>query len=150
MQTGQKIAKLRIQAGLSQAQLADALFVSRELVSKWETGSNRPDRKMLEALAKLFSVPLNELIDIDAILSEELSSAVPEDYPLDPDVLKADLNAFLETLNERDRSVFIRRYYRLEEPFEIGEKYGIKEDYVRTILMRVRKKLKKYLKEVRT
>ena len=149
MQTGQKIAKLRIQAELSQAQLADALFVSRELVSKWETGSNRPDRKMLEALAKLFSVPLNELIDIDAILSEELSSAVPEDYPLDPDVLKADLNAFLETLNERDRSVFIRRYYRLEEPFEIGEKYGIKEDYVRTILMRVRKKLKKYLKEVR-
>ena len=150
MQTGQKIAKLRIQAGLSQAQLADALFVSRELVSKWETGSNRPDRKMLEALAKIFSVPLNELIDIDAILSEELFSAFPDDYSPDPDVLKFDLNAFLETLNERDRSVFIRRYYRLEEPFEIGEKYGIKEDYVRTILMRVRKKLKKYLKEVRT
>ena len=150
MQTGQKIAKLRIQAGLSQAQLADALFVSRELVSKWETGSNRPDRKMLEALAKIFSVPLNELIDIDAILSEELSFAFPDDYSPDPDVLKFDLNAFLETLNERDRSVFIRRYYRLEEPFEIGEKYGIKEDYVRTILMRVRKKLKKYLKEVRT
>ena len=150
MQTGQKIAKLRIQAGLSQAQLADALFVSRELVSKWETGSNRPDRKILEALAKIFSVPLNELIDIDAILSEELFSAFPDDYSPDPDVLKFDLNAFLETLNERDRSVFIRRYYRLEEPFEIGEKYGIKEDYVRTILMRVRKKLKKYLKEVRT
>ena len=150
MQTGQKIAKLRIQAGLSQAQLADALFVSRELVSKWETGSNRPDRKMLEALAKIFSVPLNELIDIDAILSEELSSAFPDDSSPDPDVLKFDLNAFLETLNERDRSVFIRRYYRLEEPFEIGEKYGIKENYVRTILMRVRKKLKKYLKEVRT
>ena len=150
MQTGQKIAKLRIQAELSQAQLADALFVSRELVSKWETGSNRPDRKMLEALAKIFSVPLNELIDIDAILSEELFSAFPDDYSPDPDVLKFDLNAFLETLNERDRSVFIRRYYRLEEPFEIGEKYGIKEDYVRTILMRVRKKLKKYLKEVRT
>ena len=150
MQTGQKIAKLRIQAELSQAQLADALFVSRELVSKWETGSNRPDRKMLEALAKIFSVPLNELIDIDAILSEELFSAFPDDYSPDPDILKFDLNAFLETLNERDRSVFIRRYYRLEEPFEIGEKYGIKEDYVRTILMRVRKKLKKYLKEVRT
>ena len=150
MQTGQKIAKLRIQAGLSQAQLADSLFVSRELVSKWETGSNRPDRKMLEALAKIFSVPLNELIDIDAILSEELFSAFPDDYSPDPDILKFDLNAFLETLNERDRSVFIRRYYRLEEPFEIGEKYGIKEDYVRTILMRVRKKLKKYLKEVRT
>ena len=150
MQTGHKIAMLRIQAGLSQAQLADALFVSRELVSKWETGSNRPDRKSLEALSKMFSVPLSELIDIDAVLSEELASAFPADYLPDPDVLQLDLNAFLETLNERDRGVFIRRYYRLEEPFEIGEKYGIKENYVRTVLMRVRKKLKKYLKEVRS
>ena len=61
--------------------------------------------------------------------------------------MKDAVNGFLATLSVRDRAVFIRRYYRLEEPFEIGEKYGIKEDYVRTILMRVRKKLKKYLKE---
>ena len=149
MQTGQKLAKLRTQAGLSQAQLADALFVSRELVSKWETGLNRPDRKMLEAMAELFAVPSEELIDRDAMLSKELFSAFPPGYSPAPDVLKRDLNAFLATLNERDRSVFIRRYYRLEDPLEIGEKYGIKEDYVRTILMRVRKKLKKYLKEER-
>ena len=31
--------------------IADALFVSRELVSKWETGGSRPDRKMLETMA---------------------------------------------------------------------------------------------------
>lgn len=150
MQTGRMIAKLRTLAGLSQAQLADALFVSRELVSKWETGGSRPDRKMLEAMAALFAVSPEELIDIDAVLSKELSSAFPDDYSPAPDVLKRDLNAFLATLNERDRGVFIRRYYRLEDPFEIGEKYGIREDYVRTILMRVRKKLKKYLKEVRS
>lgn len=150
MQTGQTITKLRIRAGLSQAQLADALFVSRELVSKWETGGSRPDRKMLETMAALFAVSPEELIDRDAILSRELSSAFPPGYAPAPDVLKRDLNAFLETLNERDRGVFIRRYYRLEDPFEIGEKYGIKEDYVRTILMRVRRKMKKYLKEERS
>ena len=65
MQTGQIIAKLRMQAGLSQTQLADALYVSRDLVSKWETGKRRPDRKMLEAMAKIFGVAAEHLIDID-------------------------------------------------------------------------------------
>ena len=150
MQTGQVITKLRIQAGLSQAQLADALFVSRELISKWETGLSRPSRKTLETMAQLFTVASEELIDRDAILSEELSSAFPPGYSPEIDVLKCDLNDFLETLNERDRSVFVRRYYRLENPSEISEKYGIKEDYVRTILMRVRKKMKKFLREGRS
>lgn len=147
MQTGQIITKLRTQSGLSQAQLADALFVSRELVSKWETGSSRPGRKAIEAMAKLFFIAPEELMDRDAILSEELSSAFPSGYSPKSEILKRDLNAFLATLNERDRSVFIRRYYYLEDPSEIGDKYGIKEDYVRTILMRTRKKMKKFLEE---
>ena len=147
MQTGRIITKLRTQAGLSQATLADALFVSRELVSKWETGLSRPGRSMLEAMARLFAVDPDELIDRDAVLSEELAAAFPAGYSPEADGLKRDLNAFLATLNERDRSVFIRRYYHLEEPNEIGEKFGIKENYVRTILMRTRKKLTKYLKE---
>lgn len=147
MQTGQIITKLRTQAGLSQATLADALFVSRELVSKWETGSSRPSRRVLEAMARLFAVDPEELMDRDAVLSEELSSAFPSGYSSEAEILKRDLNAFLATLNERDRSVFIRRYYYLEDPSEIGEKYGIKGDYVRTILMRTRKKMKKFLKE---
>ncbi len=149
MRTGQIIRKLRTDAFLTQEQLAERLFVSRELVSKWETGLSRPDRKMLEAMAKLFAVPPEALIDADAILSKELSSAFPPGYSPSPDVLKRDLNAFLKTLNERDRSVFIRRYYRMEDPFEIAGKYGIGENYVRTILMRVRRKMKKYLKEER-
>ncbi|MBQ3602836.1 MAG: helix-turn-helix domain-containing protein [Clostridia bacterium] len=147
MKTGHIITKLRIQAGLSQAQLAEALFVSRELISKWETGLSRPSIKTLESIAKLLDIAPDELIDRDSILSEELSSAFPPDYSPGTDALKHDLNAFMETLNERDRSVFVRRYYHFEDPSEIGEKYGIKENYVRTILMRVRKKMKKFLKE---
>lgn len=38
MTTGERIARLRRAAGLSQEQLADALDVSRQAVSKWETG----------------------------------------------------------------------------------------------------------------
>ena len=67
MQTGHIITKLRIKAGLSQAQLAEALFVSRELVSKWETGLSRPSRKMLELMAELFNIAPDELIDRDSI-----------------------------------------------------------------------------------
>ena len=37
MQTGKIIAKPRAQMGLSKNQLTDALFVSRDLISKWET-----------------------------------------------------------------------------------------------------------------
>ena len=97
MQTGQKLQKLRMQAGLSQTQLADALFVSRDLVSKWETGKRRPDRKMLEAMAEIFGVAAENLIDMDDYLSEELSAAFPAGYSADADTLKRDLNAFLGT-----------------------------------------------------
>ena len=147
MQTGRIIAKLRTQAGLSQNQLADALFVSRDLVSKWETGKRLPEYRMILSLAELFSVDPDEILEKDEIIFEELSSCFPESYPYKADTLKKDLNRFLSTLNERDVSVFVRRYYFLEDPTEIGERYGIKENYVRTILMRCRKKLKRFIKE---
>ena len=56
MQTGQIIAKQRTQMGLSQVQLADSLFVSRDLVSKWETGKRFPEYKLVLDMAELFSV----------------------------------------------------------------------------------------------
>ena len=39
---GKFIKELRIKAGLSQKELADMIYVSREAVSKWETGKNMP------------------------------------------------------------------------------------------------------------
>lgn len=147
MSTGQTIKKLREQAGLSQSRLADALYVSRDLVSKWETGRRLPEYGVVLKMAELFSVDPEVLLKRDALLTAELSSLLPDGYPPDGAQLKQDLNAFLGTLNVRDRSVFIRRYYFLDDPSEIGEAYGIKPNYVRTILARVRKKLKRYLKE---
>ena len=147
MQTGQIITKLRTEAGLSQARLAEMLFVSRELVSKWETGKRLPDYKMIEELAAMFSVSANTLLAKDAVLLSELAALAPKGFEPDGEALKRELNRFLDTLNRRDRSVFIRRYYFLETPDEIGEAYGIKPNYVRTILTRTRRKLKRYLKE---
>ena len=147
MRTGLIIAKLRTRTGLTQNQLADALFVSRDLVSKWETGKRLPSYGAVVKMAALFSVDPELLMEKDALLLSELSALLPEAYPADADRLKRDLNAFLSTLRARDAGVFVRRYYFRETTGEIGERYGVKEDYVRTILMRVRRKLKKHLKE---
>ena len=147
MQTGQIIMKLRYDAGITQAELADMLFVSRDLISKWETGKRLPDYGMILKMAKLFSVDPETLMPKDTILTSELSTLLPENYPSDGEILKRDLNLFLGTLSARDRRFFIRRYYFLEEFAEIGEEYGIRANHVRTILTRVRRKLKQYLKE---
>ena len=147
MQTGQIIMKLRNEAGYTQAQLADALFVSRDLISKWETGKRLPEYKMILEIAKVFTVDPEMLLPKDSILESELAALLPDGYPENGETLKKDLNRFLGTISVRDRRIFIRRYYFLEDPTEIGEEYGVRASHVRTILTRTRKKLKKYLKE---
>ncbi len=148
MLTGQKIAKLRIQADLTQEQLAEKLYVSRELVSKWETDKRYPNYETVLKLSKIFSVDSEEIINKNDILLSELSDCIPNNYNNNTNSMIVDLNIFLSTLNERDRSVFIRRYYFMDEIPTISEEYNIKESYVRTILMRTRKKLIKFFKSL--
>ena len=145
MLTGQRIADLRKKAGITQDQLAEKLYVTREMVSKWERDISQPDYSMVEKIAEILSVSPDKIMSRnDAILNELYSFLSDTDSN---DLLK-DLNDFLSTLNRRDRSVFIRRYYYLESNSTIAENYGISESNVRTILMRTRKKFKKYLKEM--
>lgn len=146
LQTGQKIQALRIKADMTQEQLAERLFVSRELVSKWELGQRRPNVKILKELAKLFDVDVDELIDADTF-SAELASCIPSEIQTDSAQINKILPSFLDTLSERDRIVFVRRYYFLEDIAEIGDVFDLKENFVRTVLARTRKKLKKYIKE---
>ncbi len=148
MQTGQIITALRRKANLTQEQLAEKLYVSRDLVSKWETGRRRPDYQTVLRLAELFAVDPEQIVRKDSLLMQELNDCFPADFSADTEQLTAYLNAFLETLSERDRCVFIRRYYYMEEPAVIGAAYGIRENYVRTLLMRARKRLRRFLKEV--
>ena len=63
MTFGEKLQKLRTRAGLSQDQLAKLLDVSRQAVSKWETGTADPSTSNLLALAKLFGIDAKELLD---------------------------------------------------------------------------------------
>lgn len=145
MLTGQRIADLRAKAGITQDQLAEKLYVTREMVSKWERDICQPDYSMVEKIAEVLAVSPDKIMSKnDAILNELYSFLSDTDSN---DLLK-DLNDFLSTLNLRDRSVFIRRYYYLESNITIAENYGISESNVRTILTRTRKKFKNYLKEM--
>lgn len=62
MHIGENIAELRRREGWSQEQLADRLGVTRQSVSKWESGSATPELEKLTALADLFGVSLDHLV----------------------------------------------------------------------------------------
>lgn len=145
MLTGQKIAELRMNAGFTQEQLAEKLYVTRTMVSKWERDICQPDYNTVVKIAEILAVSPDEIMSMNDAVFNELYSFLSD---TDSNDLLKDLNDFLSTLNRRDRSIFIRRYYFLEDINVIAENYGIKESNVRTVLMRTRKKLKKYLKEM--
>ena len=77
LKTGQAIAALRTKANMTQEQLAAKLFVSRDLVSKWETGKSPPTYQMLRKLSELFAVEVEALLDKNQILAQELASCIP-------------------------------------------------------------------------
>ncbi len=66
MSLGTNISRLRAEHHLSQGDLAEALAVSRQSVSKWETDSSVPDLDKLVKLSQLFGVTLDELVTGEA------------------------------------------------------------------------------------
>ena len=68
--TAERIKQCRQQAGISQAELSTRLLVSRQAVSKWESGAGLPDVANLKAMAQLFDVSVDYLLDDE-------SAAVP-------------------------------------------------------------------------
>ncbi|MGI5173376.1 helix-turn-helix transcriptional regulator [Treponema sp. OMZ 840] len=63
MNLAQKIFDLRKKTGLSQEQLADTIGVSRQSVSKWESGESLPELERLIELSKTFKVSIDYLVE---------------------------------------------------------------------------------------
>ena len=78
MTLGQNIARLRAQKNLSQGDLADALEVSRQSVSKWETDASIPELDKLLRLAELFGVTLDELVKGESAQPETARGEAPD------------------------------------------------------------------------
>ena len=94
METKDIIAQLRTKNGMSQAELAEKVFVTRQAVSRWETGETQPNTETLKLLSKLFDVSINPLLGSprqlicqccgmpldDTTISREPGGAFNEDY----------------------------------------------------------------------
>lgn len=94
MDTKDMIRRLRTEKGLSQDELAEKLFVTRQAVSRWENGETTPNTETLKQLSRLFDVSINTLLGAprqlvcqccgmpleDAATSREPDGAFNEEY----------------------------------------------------------------------
>ena len=74
MSLGEKIRAMRQQASLSQEQLAEKLNVSRQAITKWETGKGIPDIANLIAISDEFDLSLDQLIKDDIAVKKKVIS----------------------------------------------------------------------------
>ena len=65
VKVGEKIINCRKKQNLTQEDIAEKLFVSRQLVSKWENGTGVPSIDVLIELSKLFKISFEELLCLD-------------------------------------------------------------------------------------
>ena len=94
MEPKDMILSLRTKKGLSQEALAEKVCVTRQAVSRWETGETVPNTETLKLLSKLFDVSINTLLGAprqlicqccgmpleDASISRELDGTFNEEY----------------------------------------------------------------------
>ena len=94
----EKLVLLRKQNELSQEQLAEQLGVSRQAVSKWESGASVPDLDKMVRLSELFGVSLDYLVKDDApqAVQEYGSSLAGEETRV---VSMEEANAYLDTVH---------------------------------------------------
>lgn len=69
MEFCEKLQELRKKRGLTQEELAKQLYVSRTAISKWESGRGYPSIDSLKAIAKYFSVSVDDLLSGDTVLA---------------------------------------------------------------------------------
>lgn len=79
MQIGIKIAKARQEKGITQIELADKMSVTRQTVSRWETGAAVPDIEKVASLAEILQVSCDYLL-MDNI-SENEGISLPDSNP---------------------------------------------------------------------
>lgn len=147
MDAGNRIERARAAANMTQQELADKLFVSRELVSKWENGTRRPDYNTFLRIAEALSIPMESIIEEEKCTLPDLEGCIPPSKDLTTDELAALISTFLRTLNKKDSGIFIRKNYLLQTNSEIAFFYGMKENQVRSRISKTLRKLKKYIKE---
>lgn len=147
MDIGKRIAAARTAAGMTQQELADKLYVSRDLVSKWEQAKRRPDYGTAVKIADALGVKPDDIVKKDECVFRELNSCIPAGSGLSQEMLSALISRFLRERTQTDADIFIRKYYLLLSNAEIALHCGMGENQVRSRLSKTTKRLAKFLKE---
>lgn len=107
MKLYEKISSYRKRYGLSQEALAEKIGVSRQAVSKWETGDALPEVTKLKALAEVFGVT------VDFLLSEEENEYSPP--PAEPSYNGSFLDRYLDAVDELPEKIFafVKKHRRI-------------------------------------
>ena len=85
MTLGEKLMQARKAAGLTQADIAAKLHVSRQAVSRWESGQSKPSTEKLLALGELYGVLIDRLLNTENTEKPavETTSDEPEAVPVE-------------------------------------------------------------------
>lgn len=76
MDIGKRLKQKRQEANLTQKELADLLFVSRQTISSWEVGRTYPDLETLVKISELFATPLDDLLKEDSQVIKDIAEKV--------------------------------------------------------------------------
>ncbi len=106
MKLHEKLYHLRKKKGLTQAELAEQLEVSRQSVSNWEVGTVVPSTKRLKDLSHLYEVPLDYLLD-ESSLENQVESQSKEATSSETEVKDSIMKPDSEKLQEKHNWLWI-------------------------------------------
>ena len=120
LEIANRLQKLRKEKGYSQEQLAEALGISRQAVSKWERAESSPDTDNLICLAKLYGISLDELLSTDETVEEIIeNNDIPEEVET---TLKVEIPKIKKELTKKEKIIELLEAINL---FSIGIIYFI-------------------------
>lgn len=128
MNIGKNISALRKERNMTQEELANALGVSAQAVSKWENENSCPDISLLVKIADLFSVTVDELLRSNA---DELNSKA-SNQKAEIKSTKRKINISVEQLNGKKTEVNIP-FGLVNLGMKFGSAFGLDDDTVQKI-----------------
>lgn len=130
------LKKLRLERGLTQKQLADALGIDRTAVAKYETGKNGATSEMLEKIADYFAVSSDYVLGRDQEINYALLDG-GENIPID-DKLMQDVSSFAAHIKTQKNKASSKDEAEVEELMKLYAKLTPEN---RTILLAAAKGL---------
>ncbi|HEY8444551.1 MAG TPA: helix-turn-helix transcriptional regulator [Bacilli bacterium] len=113
VEIGKYIVKLRVEHNMSQQELADALYVTHQAVSKWENGKALPNIEILVSLTKLFNITIDQLIRCGIDEKDDITQLLntyPREYILHQLLqgkLKFEIKDILYLLSNSEREMIL-------------------------------------------